>query len=528
MRSNGYVRKGIKYLATNREADVLKIKTERNGLGLIKTLIVLLLIALQLTALILSAMYLVTFVHWFMLFSFVMTVITCVYVLSTNKNSQSKPVWIMFLLFCFSFGYIMYFISNEKIFWGSNKKKYKKILDESEKFVVQEKISCGKREFKNNCNYLMSAGNFVSFSNTSCKYFSSGTQYFDKVLEDIQNATSFIFIEFFIISEGVLLNRFLSILKQKVLEGVDVRIIYDDFGSHGTIKYRTKKAIKKAGIKLCSFNKVLPKFSVLLNYRDHRKIVVVDGKVGYTGGANLADEYVNEKRIHGYWKDAGVRLEGPAVDGLTLMFLRQWAFVSKNKSVEYGKYINLAKKSEDNDIVVPYADGLEYPNNIGKNAYTNMIANAKEKIYIMSPYFVIDDTITNLLINKALAGVDVKIILPEIADKKLVYVVSRNNVEKLISYGVKAYVMKNSFVHSKVMLTEFGAIVGSINMDLRSFYQQFENSLLLNGEKVLTDIQKDFDDTFLKSVQITPSNMKRNSFAFRLMAGVVNIISPFM
>jgi len=528
MASNGVSRKIVRRLATNTEVDVLKIKTERNNLGLLKTLIVLFLIALQLTAIILSALYLVAFVHWFMLFSFIMTVITCIYVLSTNKNSQSKPVWIMFLLFCFSFGYIIYFVSNEKVFWGGNKKKYKKILDKSNKYIYEQSVQINDKEIKNGCQYLETAGNFIPYTNTDCIYYPSGVKFFDDVLADIKKAEKFIFLEFFIISDGVLLKRTLSILNEKVKQGVDVRIIYDDLGSHGTFKYRTKKAIKKAGIKLCSFNKVLPKFSVLLNYRDHRKIIVIDGKVGYTGGTNLADEYVNEKRLHGYWKDAGVRLNGPAVDGLTLMFLRQWDFVSKIKTEDYSKYLGLAQKTLNNSILVPYADGLEYVNNIGKNAYTNMIASSNEKIYIMSPYFVVDDTINNLLINKAKSGVDVRIILPEIADKKLVYIISRNNVEKLLDSGVRVYTMKNSFVHSKVMLNEKSAIVGSINMDLRSFYQQFESSLYLNDKQALLDIEKDFIDTFDKSIIINKNNMKRNNFAFRLMAGVINIISPFM
>jgi len=516
-----------RHLPTNPDVDVIKIKTERNGLGTLKTMIVVLLIASQLAVFILGFLYLSSFFQWFSLFSFVMSIITSLYVLSTNKNSQSKPIWILFIIVCSSFGYIIYFISHEKVFWAKYKKQYNKILNKSYKCLNKQEEIKASKEVLRESEYLNNSGNFYSYTNTSLKYFASGTGFFDSVLEEIKKAKEFVFIEYFIISDGVLLKRFLSVLAEKVKEGVDVRIIYDDLGSHGSFKRKTKKKIKTMGIKLYSFNKLLPKFSMVLNYRDHRKIVVIDGKVAFTGGANLADEYVNEKRLYGYWKDAGIRVEGPAVDGFTLMFLRQYEFVSK-KNEDFNKFLNKAEKQNNSAVVVPYADGLEYEANIGKNVYTNMIANASEKLYIMSPYFVIDDTINNLLINKAKSGVDVRIILPEIADKKFVYIISRNTAEKLVLSGVKVYAMKNSFVHSKVVLTENSAVVGSINMDLRSFYQQFESALYLNDKQTLKDIEADFIKTFNKSNEFKKETLKRNKFSTRVIAGITNLISPFM
>lgn len=517
-----------RYLAINPEADILKVKTERNGLGALKTAIILLLMLLQLDLFILTYLYLGLLFKWYLMASFIASLITCIYVLSSNKNSQSKPIWVLFLILCFAFSYAIYIIANEKVFWHSNEKRYNQILTESYKHQKSSEQVEATKSVVNESNYLEKAGNFVAYTGSDCKYYPSGVGFFDQLIEDIKGAKQFIFMEFFIISDGVLLERVLQVLEQKVREGVDVRIVYDDLGSHGTIKHKTKKRIKNMGIKLYSFNKLLSKFSVLLNYRDHRKIVVIDGKVAYTGGVNLADEYVNEKRTHGYWKDCGVRLTGPAVDGYTLMFLRQWYFVSNAKDFDYQNYINIATKTDNKSVLVPYADGLEYADNIGKNAYVNMISNSNEKLYIMSPYYVVDDTINTLLINKAKAGVDVRLVLPEVADKKLVYLISRNNAEKLSENGVKVFTMKNSFVHAKLMLNENSAIVGSINMDLRSFYQQFESSLYLNDDNVMADIEKDFLDTFNKSTLITKENMKRNRFAFRLLAGIVNLISPFM
>lgn len=516
-----------RHLATSHDADVVKIKTERNSLGVLKTLIVVLLIAVQLFALIWSAIYISSLFKFIAILSMIFTIFTCIYVLSSDKNSQSKPIWIFFLLTCFTFGYIVYFISSENVFWRKYKKPYANILNKSYKNLQYNSQSINNDKIQSEVQYLENAGNFIAYNNTLAQYFKSGASMFDDVLDNLKKAKNFIFLEFFIVSDGVLLTRMLDILQEKVKNGVDVRLIYDDFGSHGSFSRKMKKKIKMAGIKLYAFNKMLPKFNVLLNYRDHRKIIVIDGKVAYTGGTNLADEYINEKRSHGYWKDAGIKLEGEAVDGLTLMFLRQYQFVSK-QDVDYLKYTNLHERIESDSVFVPYADGLEYKQNIAKNAYTNMIANANEKIYIMSPYFVVDDTITNLLINKANSGVDVRIILPEIADKKIVYIISRNNAEKLMRHGVKLFVMKNSFVHSKVVLTEHSAVVGSINMDLRSFYQQFEDAVYTNDKKVLKDIQQDFEDTFKKSELICKANLKRNKISFRIVAGIVNLISPFM
>jgi len=515
------------HIAKNQDANVLKLKTERNGWGVLKTLVVILLIVVQASIFLLSYLYFISFFRWFSLFSFIMSFITSIYVLSTSKNSQSKPIWILFLLVCSSFGYIVYFISNERFFWGKYKKRYNKILEKSNKYISKTNDESTNILIKNECKYFETSGNFTTFSNTDTKYFPSGSKFFDSIFADLEKAKQFIFMEFFIISNGNLLKKIISILEEKVKQGVDVRIIYDDLGSHGSFKNKTKKNIKNKGIKLLSFNKLLPRFSAILNYRDHRKIIVIDGRIAYTGGTNLADEYINEKRLHGYWKDAGIRLNGPAVDGFSLMFLRQWEFVS-NKEENYARYLNLSENTDNKYSVIPYADGLEYPDNIGKNAYTNLISNANHMIYIMSPYFVIDDTINNLLINKAKSGVDVRIILPDIADKKFVYIISRNNAEKLTAYGVKVYTMNNSFVHSKVLLTENSAIVGSINMDLRSFYQQFESAVYLNDEQTLLDIEKDFLSTFTLSTQLNSTNLKRNKPLFRVIAGITNLISPFM
>lgn len=508
--------------------NLLKVRTEGNNFGILKTLLIFVLFLIEIATMVFGGLFIISFLRGYMITAGVITIATCIYVLSSNKNSQSKAVWVMFLLIFFEFGYIIFYLSDEHIFFRKQKKKYDEIFKRVNNFQMGSDVSKNlPLDTRRDVDFLQKTGNFAAYDGTDLTYFPSGAQLFDSVLEACRSAEKFIFMEFFIISDGALLTRFENIVKQKCEEGVDVRIIYDDMGSHQSFSRKTRKRLKSYGVKIFKFNQLISWFSFALNYRDHRKIVVVDGKVGFTGGANFADEYINEKTMHGYWKDAGLRLEGPGVDGLTLTFLRQWEFVSKTIT-EVSPYISEAKKTSNTAVVVPFADGLDYEKNIGKDTFSNIISNANQRLYIMTPYLVIDDVIFNLIKNKALAGVDVRLILPEVADKKPVYRVSRNNAEKLSDFGVKFYTMNKSFVHSKIILTENAAIIGSINLDLRSFYQQFENAVYFNDKAVMKDVQNDFDETIKVSTLITPKKYYRAKLRNRIIAGLLGIISPFM
>lgn len=511
-------------ISTNPYFDMVKIKTESNH-GIIKTLVLVLLIALQFVLMLLFQHYLLNVFNFLMVLSVCLTLVFCILTLSSNKTGQTKATWIFFMLVCLTFGWAIFIFSNEKIMFGRNKKKYAKIY--SKKSLKNNVKSLEKlpKSVKNDCVSLRSFGDFPTYELTDTTYIPSGAQFFDSVLEDIKKAKKYIFIEFFILSNGVLLNRMLSELEQKVKEGVDVRIIYDDMGSHHTLKYKTKKQITKMGIKLSAFNKLVPVFNLALNLRDHRKIVVIDGKIAYTGGTNLADEYINEKRLHGYWKDCGIKITGEPCNTFTLAFLRQWEFITK-KPQNYDHYL-LPQKEVDSakEIIVPYVSGPDYKHNIAGDVYENMIAGANEKIYIMTPYFVPDETLMNLLKNKAQSGVDVRIILPKMPDKKMVYLITLDNAERLIKYGIKVYCMENAFVHSKVVLTENSCVVGSINLDQRSLYQQFESAVYSNSAKLLKDVEQDFLNTLSRCSEHT--NAKKGIFK-RTLTYILRIISPLM
>lgn len=504
---------------------MVRIRTESHGMGVFKTFIVFLAIAVQLAFIAtLYFRFLLAF-RWYMIVSLALSLVSCVHVLSSNRNGQSKAVWILFLLVGFTVGYIIYYLSDVRVFFGRAKRRYARIFADTEKYKpTKNEVECDKAT-ELACNYLETAGGFGAYDGTDLNYFPSGASFFDDVLERLEQAKRFVFIEYFIVADGVLLNRFLEILERKAAEGVDVRMIYDDLGSNRTLRRKTKKRIVKSGIKLTEFNRLTPRFTVAMNFRDHRKIIVVDGETAYTGGSNLADEYINEKRMYGYWKDTGLRLDGKAVDEFTLMFLRQWEYIKKEKQ-DYESFLGHCVPTENKSAVVPYADGLDYKEPIGKGVYETAISAARERIWIMTPYFVPDDTIMDLLAEKARAGVDVRLVLPAIADKPYVYVVSRDNAERLIPAGVKVYTMDNSFVHSKLLLTETNAVIGSINMDLRSFYQQFECAVLTSDEKAVSQVADDFTVTF---GDCTLSDGKgKHKFIKRIVAGVLRIFAPLM
>ena len=505
-----------------------KIKTENSRAGALKKLFIALLVFAQLMLLIYLHLSFVTASAWLFGANILMSLLTSIYVLSTNKNGLSKAVWIMFLLVCFPFSSLIYWLSDERAFFYKARKSYRAVFDATERYGVQnELLSIENDTVKNDCRYLYSVGRFNAYSNSSVKYFPSGELFFDDVIEELQKASKFIFIEFFILADGILFDRIFEILKNKVKDGVDVRVIYDDLGSKGTLSIRAKKKLNRAGIKVFVFNKIFPFSLAKMNYRDHRKIISIDGKVAYTGGCNLADEYANCKKMNGYWKDACVKVNGNAVDGFTLFFLRQWEFCSKKKE-DYSVFLNLFTPVDSDCAVIPYADGLDYLQAVGRGVYERIISGAKDFLYIMTPYFVIDDGLSELLINQALSGVDVRIILPDIPDKTYVYSVSRNNAEKLVDYGVKVYTLSGAFVHSKVVMSENCASVGSVNMDLRSFYQQFECGVYSNDSDFLAQVKSDFDDCFVKGKLITEKDRHRNNIFNRIKAGAMQVFAPFM
>lgn len=504
---------------------VLKIRTEKNAFfGTIKVAIVAILVLIQLGMQIFLYGLFALASGVYALIAFILSVISCIFLLSSNRSPASKTVWTFIILIFFEIGFILYILTDDKFFFRRPRRRFKEVFAKSETQRGEYSVpSLSDNRVIEDCEYLKRVGGFTPFTATETKYFPSGGQLFDDVLEKISKAEKFIFIEFFIISDGVLFERFLKVLSEKVKNGVDVRIIYDDLGSRSFTR-KARKKVRESGIKLMTFNKLIPIVNVVLNIRDHRKIIVADGKVAYTGGANIADEYTNDSRMYGYWKDEGIRVEGEAVDGFTLMFLRQWDFLTRKES-DYKPFFNHYDKKENGYVSVPFSSGLDRDVFIGKELYLNVIAKAQEKLYFMTPYLVPDEAIFNMLCNKAQSGCDVRIILPEIPDKPYVYVVSLDFAARLAEKGVKICLMRDSFVHSKIVFCDYCAIVGSINIDLRSFYQQFESALYTNDAAIMKEVEEDFEKTFKECAPLTK---KKNNIKNRILALLLKVVSPLM
>ena len=512
-------------MSKNIKARTGKVRTEKNAIwGTLKVATVAILVLIQLAIQIFLYGYFASLSWIYSLAAFILSVISCIFLLSSNRSPASKAVWTFIILIFFEVGFMLYFATNSKVFFRRHRKRFIKVFADSEKWRLEygtPEISDGR--VKEDCEYLKKVGGFTNFTSSEMKYFTSGEKLFEDVLEQISKAEKFVFIEFFIISDGVLLEQMVNILSEKVKSGVEVRIIYDDLGSR-SFSRKQRKRIKRAGIQLMTFNKLYPAVNFVLNIRDHRKIVVIDGKVAYTGGANIADEYINKKQLYGYWKDEGIRVDGEAVDGFTLMFLRQWDYLTR-KFTDYSPYFNHFEKKENTSVCVPFSSGLDRDVFIGKELYLNIIAKAQEKLYLMTPYLVPDDAIFNMLVNKAQSGCDVRIVLPAKPDKPYVYIVTLDFAARLMDKGVKVYLMRDSFVHSKVVLCDYCAVVGSINIDLRSFYQQFESALYTNDEGVLKAVEEDFENTFKVCDSLTK---KKNNARNRFLAMLLKVVSPLM
>ena len=507
------------------DTSVIKVHTEKSKLGVLKTLFVVFLILLQIAILSFLYAWLINVFRGYIILSLVLSVISAVVILSSKRNPSSKAVWVFITLVLFIVGFILCILSDERVFFGKSKRKYRKVFANAEKYKQATSVeNYGGERTQEDCEYLLHTGGFEPYTNTKMQYFPSGGLLFDNILARIEQAKRFVFIEYFIISDGVLLDRFINILSEKAKKGVDVRIIYDDMGSHSVLSHKVKKRISASGIKLQAFNRLVPVVNLGLNFRDHRKIVVVDGKTAYTGGANLADEYTNETRMFGYWKDAGVRIDGQAVDGFSLIFLRQWEFLT-NVSEDYGVFLNLYEKAENTSVAVPYACGLDYDTPVGKEMYLNIIAKTQQRLFIMTPYLVPDESIMNMIINKARSGVDIRIILPGIPDKSYVYMVSVDNAKKLCNAGVKIYFMQDSFVHSKNVLSDYCAVIGSCNFDMRSFYQQFESMLYTDDKSIMKSLEQDFEKTFTLCDR---DKFKKDTIISKIIMGVLKIASPLM
>ncbi|MDE6104570.1 MAG: cardiolipin synthase [Clostridia bacterium] len=371
------------------------------------------------------------------------------------------------------------------------------------------------------------------YKNTQIKYFPLGEDMFAAMLEDLKKAEKYIFMEYFIIERGTFWNAVLEVLKEKAASGVVVAVVYDDIGSMRTLPGNYFKKLRKLNINAVPFSRFRATSDGEFNNRSHRKITVIDGKVGYTGGINIADEYINVTHPLGHWKDTAVRLEGEAVFELMKMFIVDFAMNVKKRERKYFDFENLGSPeqgSAEESFVVPFGDGPVpvYRDNVAKNIFISILAQAKDYVYITTPYLIIDNELANAISAAAVRGVDVRIIVPHKPDKRIIHFMTRSYYPRLVKNGVKIYEYTPGFIHSKLMISDdTTGVVGTINLDYRSLVHHFEDGVWFYNSPALADIKKDFADTVEKSKLIKPENLKNNFFR-KLIEAIIRLFAPML
>ncbi|MBQ4284412.1 MAG: cardiolipin synthase [Lachnospira sp.] len=464
-----------------------------------------------------------------------LSLVVVLYIVSKKDKGAYKLTWVIQILLFPLFGGLMYLLFN----FQTSTRKSSRRLAQIEKntrplFYAHDDGYDKAREqipdVLTQIRYLQQFAGFPIYTNTSTNYLPSGEQKLEVLLEELKRAEHYIFLEYFIIQEGVMWNKILEILKQKAQEGVKVRVIYDDMGCFLLLPKDYPKILQSYGIECAVFNPFKPFLTVMQNNRDHRKIVVIDGKVAFTGGVNLADEYINVKVKHGHWKDAAIMVQGKAAWSFTLMFLQMWEFC-KNVKEDYMIYYPW-KDAEcdvpDDGFVQPYADSPMDNENVGEHVYLQIINNAKDYVYIYTPYLIIDDSMISALTLAAKSGVDVRIVTPHKWDKWVIHMTTRSYYRELIKAGVKVYEYSKGFLHAKTFVSDdTTATVGTTNLDFRSLYLHFECGVWMHSSRAVMQVKDDFLQTLPGCQQITLKDCSTNMF-MTLFQEVLRIFAPLM
>lgn len=495
-----------------------------------KITITILLILIQIIWLILFFINLTDYSIWISVFFSMISIIMFLAVVVSNQNPAYQIGWITIIAVFPVLGGLFY------LFMGNKRpsRKMKKQLLHSQTMTSDLLKANSEVVFRMpgrtamTSNYVYETVGYPVSDRTKITYYEIGEKMYEAMLDDLKKAQHFIFFEYFIVSKGKMWTSLKKILMEKARSGIDVKLIFDDFGCIKFMTKNEKKELISSGIKLLMFNPIRPIVSLVMNHRDHRKITVIDGKVGYTGGINIADEYINEKIRFGHWKDTGVRLEGEGVKNLSLMFLRLfYAYMEPDKDVHSYIDIDYSEYDEINDgLVQAFSDSPLDDESTALNLYLDLLWNAKEYAYIFTPYLVIDSELQSALCMAAKRGVDVRVVVPGIPDKRTVMQLTKSYFKQLIKAGVRIYRYSPGFIHAKNFLVDDRiAIVGTINLDYRSLYLHFECGVIMIGNKAISDIKRDFNETFEKSYEVKVEDCDRNKLEYVIRA-VLRLISP--
>ncbi|MGX7073020.1 cardiolipin synthase [Falseniella ignava] len=458
---------------------------------------------------------------------------TIISIVNRSMNPESKVTWLL-VAFVPVFGPLLYIMFGERRLSRKEMKQLNQLQtmvdrEDNSQSLRQSLKESDKSAYGVITSLLSMDTNADVYDRTDSQFFSSGESMWRQMLEDLKKAEKFIFLEYYIVEEGLMWDSILEILEEKAAQGIEVKMLYDDIGCMATLPGDYTLQLRSRGIEAHKFNKVIPRLTVAYNNRDHRKILVIDGQVAYTGGANLADEYINHVERFGYWKDSGLRLDGPAVKAFTRLFLATW-YINRGEVSDFDQYHLESQIKTGSGLCIPYSSGPKpiYRAQVGKVVYQNLINQATDFIYITTPYLIIDYDLTESIKNAAMRGVDVRIVTPFIPDKQIIQLVTRGAYPDLLSMGVRIYEYTPGFLHSKQIIVddEFAA-VGTINFDYRSLVHHYENAVLLYKTQSIFDIKKDFEEIFSVSREIYPHTI-RTSWYQSLIKEIVQLFAPML
>ena len=457
-----------------------------------------------------------------------------IYLLNSTMDSSVKNTWLILIMLMPILGGLLLLYTRKEIGHRAVKERLNQLIKETKTSITQKEETMKalheeSPEVAALAGYISRTGCFPVYNNTEVTYFPMGEDKFTRMLVELEKAERFIFLEYFIIDEGFMWGKILEILAKKAKEGVEVRVMYDGTCEFALLPHNYPKKLSELGIQCKMFSPISPFVSTHYNYRDHRKILVIDGHTAFTGGVNLSDEYINRVQRFGHWKDTAVMLKGEAAKSFTLMFLQMWNIdVKKPEFGDYLQDVNVSQTSPKG-YVIPYGDCPLDNDKVGERVYMDILNRSGKYVHIMTPYLILDTELEAALKFAAERGVDVKLILPGIPDKKIPYALAKTHYASLLDSGVKIYEYTPGFVHAKVFVSDDSkAVVGTINMDYRSLYHHFECAAFLYKTSCISVIENDFQKTLSKCREVTRESVKKEKITTKLLGSVMKVIAPLL
>ncbi|MBE6691203.1 MAG: cardiolipin synthase [Ruminococcaceae bacterium] len=473
------------------------------------------------------------YIPYFYLAALLTQIVCVVRIIASDDNPEYKVPWLFFVLVLPIVGFMLYFLFYSRKLKPRYVRRLRELRDSTrpeQDPTVTDALEREQPTVAADARMLCRISGSRVYTGTAQTYFPSGEAMWPQLLRDLQSAERFILLEYFIVEEGRFWDSILSILKQKSDNGVEIRMLYDDIGCMSTLPGNYAKRLQKLGIHASPFSRLRGNADSEFNNRNHRKILVIDGKVGYTGGINLADEYVNEIVRFGYWKDAALRLEGEAVQELTRLFLIDYGLNVKEFDPTANDYFPTYTAGSKEGYLIPFGDGPRplYERRVGKSVIQNLLAHANRYVWIYTPYLIIDNDLCVSIENAALRGVDVRIMLPHIPDKKVVFAMSRSFYPRLMAAGVKIYEYAPGFLHAKCYLADdcYG-MIGSINLDYRSLVHHLENGVWMYRCECLSALKADMEESFCEDFRVKACSL-RIGWPQRIFRAVIRIFAPLL